>query len=269
MQRQQAKLIESDHISNQTTNTGSSIDCRCVSLVFSSGTRAVDEVTLSVPAGKIMSLVGPSGCGKTTMLRMIAGLEKPTAGEIQITPSIDGAAGEIGFVFQQPSLLRWRTAIENVTLPLELMSSSATQSQNRSTAAQMLQQVGLADSVNLYPHQLSGGMRMRVSIARALVTQPKVLLLDEPFAALDDTLREQLGGLVLDLWTQRPLTIVMVTHNIAEAVMLSHRIAVMRNGKLAETIDNPMPWPRDDSNRSQAPFSDTYQLVRSVMRGDD
>ncbi len=239
-----------------------------MSLVFPTGTSAVDSVSLSVPAGKILSLVGPSGCGKTTMLRMIAGLQKPTAGKIQVKPSIDGAAGEIGFVFQQPSLLRWRTAMDNVLLPLQLMTGSRTSSQNRSMAEEMLEQVGLADSVNLYPHQLSGGMQMRVSIARALVTQPKILLLDEPFAALDDSLREQLGSLVLHLWTQRPLSVVMVTHNIAEAIMLSHRIAVMRSGKLAETIDNPMPWPRGDSSRSQASFSETYQQVRSAMRGD-
>lgn len=240
-----------------------------MSLAFPSGTRAVDDVTLAVPAGKIFSLVGPSGCGKTTMLRMMAGLDLPTGGEIEIIPATNSGDGEIGFVFQQPSLLRWRTAISNVMLPLELTSAPSTAAENRSIAQEMLQQVGLADSANLYPHQLSGGMQMRVSIARALVSKPKVLLLDEPFAALDDMLREQLGGLVLDLWTQRPLTVVMVTHNIAEAIMLSHHIAVMRNGKLAAAIENSMPWPRGAADRRQFPFGDVYQQVRSAMREND
>ena len=238
-----------------------------MSLVFPTGIRAVDDVSFTVPAGKILSLVGPSGCGKTTLLRMMAGLAQPTAGEIQTIPEINSAAGEIGFVFQQPSLLRWRTAIANVMLPLELMSGLSAKSENRSAAEDMLQQVGLADAAHLYPHQLSGGMRMRVSIARALVSQPKVLLLDEPFAALDDSLREQLGNLVLDLWAMRPLSVVMVTHNIDEAIMLSHQIAVMRGGMLAAMIDNPMPWPRSDSNRMQTPFSGIYEHVRSAMRG--
>ena len=238
-----------------------------MSLTFPTGIRAVEDVSLTVAAGKVLSLVGPSGCGKTTILRMMAGLIEPTAGEIQVSPPIDSTAGEIGFVFQQPSLLRWRTAIANVMLPLELMTGSSTKSEHRLAAAEILQQVGLSDAADLYPHQLSGGMRMRVSIARALVTKPKVLLLDEPFAALDDSLREQLGNLVLDLWALRPLSVVMVTHNIAEAVMLSHRIAVMRAGKLAEVIDNQMSWPRDDFNRRQTPFSDVYERVRSVMRG--
>ena len=239
---------------------------------YPGGPRAVDEVDLNVRAGEIVSLIGPSGCGKTTLLRLMAGLESPTSGRVEMDPPIDRGPGEIAFVFQQPTLLRWRTAFENVLLPLELIArtrkrSSRVTSQDRSRAMQSLEHLGLHDALDRYPHQLSGGMKMRVSIARALVTEPRVLLLDEPFAALDDMLRNQLGELVLRLWEEQQFTAVMVTHNIAESIQLSHRIAVMQAGRLSRLLDNPLPWPRNESLRTSPEFGEFYGCVSAALRG--
>ena len=239
---------------------------------YPGGPRAVDEVDLNVRAGEIVSLIGPSGCGKTTLLRLMAGLESPTSGRVEMDPPIDRGPGEIAFVFQQPTLLRWRTASENVLLPLELIArtrkrSSRVTSQDRSRAMQSLEHLGLHDALDRYPHQLSGGMKMRVSIARALVTEPRVLLLDEPFAALDDMLRNQLGELVLRLWEEQQFTAVMVTHNIAESIQLSHRIAVMQAGRLSRLLDNPLPWPRNESLRTSPEFGEFYGCVSAALRG--
>ena len=239
---------------------------------YPGGPRAVDEVDLEVRAGEIVSLIGPSGCGKTTLLRLMAGLESPTSGRVEMDPPIDRGPGEIAFVFQQPTLLRWRTAFENVLLPLELIArtrkrSSRVTSQDRSRAMQSLEHLGLHDALDRYPHQLSGGMKMRVSIARALVTEPRVLLLDEPFAALDDMLRNQLGELVLRLWEEQQFTAVMVTHNIAESIQLSHRIAVMQAGRLSRLLDNPLTWPRDESLRTSPEFGEFYGCVSAALRG--
>ncbi len=239
---------------------------------YPGGPRAVDEVDLNVRAGEIVSLIGPSGCGKTTLLRLMAGLESPTSGRVEMDPPIDRGPGEIAFVFQQPTLLRWRTAFENVLRPLALIArtrkrSSRVTSQDRSRAMQSLEHLGLHDALDRYPHQLSGGMKMRVSIARALVTEPRVLLLDEPFAALDDMLRNQLGELVLRLWEEQQFTAVMVTHNIAESIQLSHRIAVMQAGRLSRLLDNPLTWPRDESLRTSPEFGEFYGCVSAALRG--
>ncbi len=239
---------------------------------YPGGPRAVDEVDLEVRAGEIVSLIGPSGCGKTTLLRLMAGLESPTSGRVEMDPPLDKGPGEIAFVFQQPTLLRWRTALENVMLPLELIArtrkgSSRVSTEDRTRAIQTLEHLGLHDAAGRYPHQLSGGMKMRVSIARALVTEPRVLLLDEPFAALDDMLRNQLGELVLRLWDEQQFTAVMVTHNIAESILLSHRIAVMRAGRLSKLLDNPLPWPRNESLRTSPEFGKFYGCVSAALRG--
>ena len=249
------------------TENASSIRCDSVSVRFPSGVVAVDHVSLVVQPAEILGLVGPSGCGKTTILRLMAGLQSATSGEVTVDPLATGRSGEIAFVFQQPSLLPWRTALENVTLPLELIGRGTT-AQRRSAAMEMLETVSLSDAWDRLPQQLSGGMRMRVSIARALVTQPSVLLLDEPFAALDDMLRNQLGQLFLKLWQERRFTAVMVTHNIGESILLSHRIGVMRHGRLAGVLDNPLPLPRDDSLRRSPEFGQFYGCVSDVLRGD-
>ncbi|MGI9473368.1 MAG: ABC transporter ATP-binding protein, partial [Rubripirellula sp.] len=211
----------------------SAIRCESLELQFRGGPRAVDDVDLVVPPGEIVSLVGPSGCGKTTLLRLIAGLERSTRGSVRLQPPVVGNDGGIAFVFQQPALLPWRTAIENVELPLELIGRGTPRAR-RELAEQWMVEVGLADAMSQFPRELSGGMRMRVSIARALVTSPSVLLLDEPFAALDDMLRNQLGQLLLRLWGDRHFTAVMVTHNVAESILLSHRIAIMREGQIVQ-----------------------------------
>ncbi|TWU47195.1 Bicarbonate transport ATP-binding protein CmpD [Rubripirellula tenax] len=234
---------------------------------FGGGIRAVANVQLVAAAGQILSLVGPSGCGKTTLLRLMAGLESPTDGRVVLEPPTAGKLGQIAFVFQQPSLLPWRTAVENVALPLELISRG-NRHERKDAAMEMLTRVGLSDALDRYPHQLSGGMKMRVSIARALVTGPSILLLDEPFAALDDMLRTQLGEMLLQLWDDQRFTAVMVTHNIGESIFLSHRIAVMRSGQVKTVVDNPLPFPRTDSVRSTAQFGRFYGVVSATLRGE-
>ncbi len=243
----------------------STIECQSLSVTFAGNVSAVNNVNLTVPAGQIVSLIGPSGCGKTTLLRLMSGLQQATSGTVGLDPPADGRRGEIAFVFQQPSLLPWRSALENVVLPLELTHWG--NARTRVEAAKgILHTVQLSDSLNRMPHQLSGGMKMRVSIARALVTNPNVLLLDEPFAALDDMLRNQLGQLILDLWQQRRFTAVMVTHNIAESIMLSHQIVVMREGRVGSPIANPLPRPRQERLRRSPEFGEFYGTVSDALR---
>lgn len=250
---------------NTGVNLASSIDCESLSIEYPNGPRAVDDVCLTVPSGQIVSLIGPSGCGKTTLLRLIARLEQPTDGSVCFDPPA-GRKGETAFVFQQPTLMPWRTAIQNVTLPLDLIGAGSATTR-RELAEAMLEQVGLADSARKFPRQLSGGMKMRVSIARALVTEPRVLLLDEPFAAIDDMLRNQLGQLLLDLWDRRRFTAILVTHNIAEAIQLSHQVAVMHAGRISTEIDNLLDWPRDDKLRRSTAFGQFYGRVSDALRG--
>ena len=245
----------------------SAIFCQDVTVDFGGGVRAVDQVNLTARAGEILSLVGPSGCGKTTLLRLMAGLQRPTAGSVSVDPVAEGNRGEIAFVFQQPSLLRWRTAVENVTLPLELIGRG-TAASRKEVAIEMLRRVDLGDAMDRYPSQLSGGMKMRVSLARALVTTPRILLLDEPFAALDDMLRTQLGELLLRLWRDQQFSAVMVTHNVGESILLSHRIAVMRFGKVTTQMDNPLSRPRGDSLRTTPEFGAFYGQVSRALRGE-
>ncbi len=251
---------------NTSDPVASEIRCESVRLEFPDGTCAVDDVSLRIAAGTIASLVGPSGCGKTSLLRLLAGLERPSSGLVVLDPVVSAAAGEIAFVFQQPSLLPWRTAIENVMLPLELTGRVAS-NQRREVASELLADVGLSDAMNKRPSELSGGMRMRVSIARALVTSPRVLLLDEPFAALDDLLRGQLGELLLELWTRRRFTAVIVTHNISEAILLSDQVVVMRSGRTQAPRENPLLQPRNDALRRTPEFGEFYGVISDSMRG--
>ena len=199
----------------------------------------------------------------------MSGLQSPTSGSVNLEPPAESQSGQVGFVFQQPSLLPCRTAIENVMLPMELSGVSSAKVR-RQRAQDALHSVRMDDASERFANQLSGGMKMRVSIARALVTNPTVLLLDEPFAALDDMLRADLGQLLLDLWQARKFTVVMVTHNIAEAILLSHQIAVMHRGRITSTVENPLPFPRDLAIRRTPEFGAFYGHVSdSLRRGVD
>ena len=223
------------------------VTCRNISKRFANGTVALSDVTLDVFEHQFLSLLGPSGCGKSTLLRLIAGLSEPSAGTItwQGHPSLS-------FVFQEPTLMPWATALSNVMLPLRLAGVRSDERRQRATAA--LAQVGLAGFEKSYPRELSGGMKMRVSIARALVTRPKVLLMDEPFAALDEITRFKLNNDLLELWQREGLTVIFVTHSVFESAFLSQRIAVMaaRPGRFIEEVMLEAPYPRTPEYRTSA-----------------
>ena len=222
---------------------------------FASGLDALDDIDLSVARGEFLSLLGPSGCGKSTLLRIIAGLTEPTRGTCRLTLGAPGkpvAAGRLGFVFQDPTLMPWSTVAANVELPFRIAGRVGSAERDRAAAA--LRAVGLAGFEHAYPHQLSGGMRMRVSIARALVTDPELLLLDEPFAALDEITRFALNDDLLQLWETRRPTVLFVTHSVFESVYLSTRIAVMsaRPGHMVADLSVGLPHPRAGTRTTPA-----------------
>jgi NitT/TauT family transport system ATP-binding protein len=211
---------------------------RSLERTFVDGTRAIDSLTLSVPRGQFLSIVGPSGCGKSTLLRIIAGLDQPSRGSIELTGS-----SRLAYVFQDAHLLPWRRVIDNVTLPLEFEGLTRQASLDAASAA--LESVGLQDVAERYPAQLSGGMRMRVSLARAMASNPDVLLLDEPFAALDEITRQSLDEMLRDLWQRRGMTVVFVTHSINEATYLSERVIVLTRRPARVVIDCAIDLPAD------------------------
>ncbi len=215
---------------------------RGVSKRFANGTLALDGLDLDISEGEFLSLLGPSGCGKSTALRLLAGLIEPAGGDISWR---DGAHAETGFVFQEPTLMPWATVFDNVWLPLRLQSVSRHGA--RAEIEKALALVGLSQFAQAYPRELSGGMKMRVSIARALVTRPTLLLLDEPFAALDEITRQRLNDDLLRIRSELGATIVFVTHSVFESVYLSTRVAVFsgRPGRILETIAIDGPDKRD------------------------
>ena len=209
---------------------------------------ALDNVTLAVGEGEFMSLIGPSGCGKSTLLRLVAGLIEPSAGSISISgapPAQARSRRELGFVFQEPTLLPWRTALENVTLLLEVARRGSA-GQRRQHGLELLELVGLSDFADAHPAKLSGGMQRRVGIARALALGPSILLLDEPFGALDEITRQKMNMELLRIWTQRRTTALTVTHNVGEAVFLSDRVLVMgtKPGRIIAEVAIDLPRPR-------------------------
>jgi NitT/TauT family transport system ATP-binding protein len=217
------------------------VSLRGVRQVFPGGVVAIETTDLDVKAGELVSILGPSGCGKSTLLRIIAGLQKPTAGEVNVQrPS--GRTGparfDIAYVFQDAHLLPWRTVLGNAGLPLELQGVD--RATRRQRAVDALGKVGLADALDRYPAQLSGGMRMRVSLARAMVTDPTLLLLDEPFAALDEITRQRLDEQLRELWQARGMTVIFVTHSTNEAVFLSQRTVVMSKRPGRIVADRPV-----------------------------
>ncbi len=237
------------------------LSLRQVSKQFSNGTLAVRNVDLDLGASEFVSLLGPSGCGKSTLLRMIAGLGEVSAGSIT-WPGLqkrDGSIGvrpanELGFVFQEPTLMPWATALDNVTIPLKLKGVARGEAEHR--AAAMLADVGLKGFEGSYPRELSGGMKMRVSIARALVTEPRILLMDEPFAALDEITRHKLNDDLLRLWGAQRFTAIFVTHSVFESVYLSQRIVVMaaRPGRVIADLAVDVPYPRDENFRTSPEY---------------
>lgn len=219
--------------------------------------KALGPFSLSIGAGEIVALVGPSGCGKSTAMRLLAGLEEPTRGTVRRTPG----RGETAVVFQAPTLAPWLTARANAALPLELAGVGPGEARKRADWA--LARVGLAGAEAARPAQLSGGMAMRVSLARALVTEPKLLLLDEPFAALDEITRRALADDVLGLWAASKPAIVFVTHNVEEAVYMASRVVVMTNGpgRTAGEVAVAGPLPRPPGFRTTPEFRQTVEAV--------
>jgi NitT/TauT family transport system ATP-binding protein len=234
---------------------------------FANGTIAVKACTLAIPEHSFISLLGPSGCGKSTVLRMIAGLAEPSIGQLEWGDAGGGASGRRGrtvsFVFQEPTLLPWATALRNVMMPL--MLAHVPKREARARAEEALSRVGLVGFERAYPRQLSGGMKMRVSIARAIVTRPSLLLMDEPFAALDEITRFKLNQDLLDLWLAQRFTVIFVTHSVFESVYLSERVAVMaaRPGRVVADIELDAPYPRDESFRTSIAYN---ELCRDVSR---
>jgi NitT/TauT family transport system ATP-binding protein len=237
------------------------VSLRNVGKTFDSGTVALDGLSLDIRDGEFVSLLGPSGCGKSTALRIIAGLSAPSAG----TVAWPGGEGKIGFVFQEPTLMPWADVAANVQLPLRL--AHADEVQALTAARQALEHVGLADFANAYPRELSGGMKMRASIARALATEPKLLLMDEPFAALDEITRFKLNNDLLALWQALRRTVIFVTHSVFESVYLSQRIVVMtpRPGRVFADIAIPAPYPRDERFRTSADYAGYCRLVSEAL----
>jgi NitT/TauT family transport system ATP-binding protein len=239
------------------------VSLRGVGKLFATGTRALDHLDLEVREGEFLSLLGPSGCGKSTALRIIAGLSEPSRGTVAWRDG-EGARAGIGFVFQEPTLMPWATVFGNVFLPLKLAGADRATAAPRVTEA--LARVGLADFAQAYPRELSGGMRMRVSIARSLVTAPRILLMDEPFAALDEITRFKLNDDLIALWRELGMTVVFVTHSVFESVYLSQRIVVMtaRPGRVASELAVDAP-ARDAKFRTSAEYAATCRLASEAL----
>ncbi|MFL5771478.1 MAG: ABC transporter ATP-binding protein [Chloroflexota bacterium] len=244
-----------------------------VDKVFSRGdqqvTTALEGIDLDVGRGEFVSLIGPSGCGKSTLLRIIGDLTSPTRGEVVVNGKPAERARrdrDYGMVFQAPVLFEWRTVEDNVKLPLEIIGRPAEERTRRAT--ELLRLVELGDFLGHYPWQLSGGMQQRVAIARALALKPALLLMDEPFGALDEMTRERMNSEVLSIWAETGTTVVFVTHSIPEAVFLSSRVVVMsaRPGRITNLIDIDLPRPRNEDTRETRRYFELVTEVREALR---
>jgi NitT/TauT family transport system ATP-binding protein len=235
-----------------------------VTYTFADGTKVISNVDWNIPEGAFHCLVGRSGCGKTTLLKLVAGLLLPTNGLIRIQQqAVHGPSPKVGFVFQTPALLEWLSVMDNVLLPISLHRPVL--AEDRATARELLELVGIADLAGRYPAQLSGGQQSRTSLARALVTSPPALLMDEPFAALDAITREELQEDLLHLVALRQTTVLFVTHDIAEAVYLGDRVAMMDRGQILPAALIEMPRPRDAGCRYAKQFVESCQSIRAAM----
>ncbi len=256
-------------------NSPHHVSLRGLTHVFSDGRRpltALAGVSLDVPWGQFTSIIGPSGCGKSTLLRLVGGLLRPSRGQVLIDgqpPQAAQRAREIGFVFQDPALLPWRSVLSNIRLPLEI--DSLERSRPLPPPEELLELVGLADFRDYHPHQLSGGMQQRVAIARALAFNPSLLLMDEPFGALDEITRSSMRYELLRIWESGPTgrkTVAFVTHSITEAIALSDRVIVLsgRPGAVRADIDIELPRPRGQEMERSQPFLDYADHLRSLLK---
>jgi NitT/TauT family transport system ATP-binding protein len=256
------------------------VELQGVDKVFGGGdqpaTTALEGIDLAIRAGEFVSLIGPSGCGKSTLLRIIGDLIAPSRGTVVVNGKPADRARrdrDYGMVFQAPVLFEWRTVEDNVKLPLEVQGASSAKRTAR--AKEMLELVELGDFLGHYPYQLSGGMQQRVAIARALAFEPAILLMDEPFGALDEMTRERMNSEVLRIWERTGTTVIFVTHSIPEAVFLSSRVVVMsaRPGRITKVIDIDLPRPRNEDTRETRRYFELVTEVREALRrrrgGDD
>jgi len=240
---------------------------RGVTKVYDNGVTALGPLDLDVAKGEFVALLGPSGCGKSTALRLIAGLSPPSAGTVNVSHRANEVGGRhpIGFVFQEPTLMPWANVRENVRLPLKLSHAPAAETDGRVSEA--LAQVGLLEFAGAFPRELSGGMKMRVSLARALVTHPDILLMDEPFAALDEITRFRLNNDLLVLWRKLHKTVVFVTHSVFESVYLSQRVIVMtaRPGRISREFRIDAPEPRGEDFRTSTEYAGYCREVSNAL----
>lgn len=269
------QLIKSPSAADLATFDGIEIKIQNLSVRFPDRNghdmvNALTDVSLDIRQGEFISLVGPSGCGKTTLLRTIADLQQPTVGAVTVrgqTPREIRLQKKFGVVFQSPVLYEWRTARRNVCMPMELMGIP--RKERTATVTEMLDMVGLLGAGHKYPHQLSGGMQQRVGIARALAIKPEILLMDEPFSALDEFTKEKLNEELLSIWSMARKTVVFVTHNIAESVFLSDRVVVLspHPGRISAVVDINLPRPRHLAIKDTAAFGALVAKVRNSFEG--
>ncbi|MGP7818141.1 ABC transporter ATP-binding protein [Niallia sp. 01092] len=258
-------VLDVEQISNRNI-----VHLKNVNKVYLNGKTAVQNVNLNIQQGEFVSFVGPSGCGKSTIFKMISGLIEHTEGELQILGTSPRLAQkestDVSFVFQDATLLPWRNVMDNVMLPLEFRPIP--KAEKREMAEKVLKMVGLEDYRKALPRELSGGMKMRVSIARALIAKPKLLLMDEPFGALDEITRQKLQAELLKIWEQEKMTVLFITHNVFEAVYLSTKIAVMTPspGKVENMVAVDLPFPREAELRTDHKFSDIAAKVSHYLK---
>jgi NitT/TauT family transport system ATP-binding protein len=248
------------------------IEARNVSLALGRGAKRrliLDDIDLIVPQGAFVCLIGPSGCGKSTLLKVLAGLQTPTSGMVAVAglpPQEAARRRSIGVVFQEANLLPWKDALANAAMLRQVADKAMPRTEVLERARAMLELVGLADAAAKRPNELSGGMRQRVAIARALALDPAVLLMDEPFGALDAITREQMSLSLLEIWERTGKTIVLVTHSIDEAVFLASQVHVMGLGRIVDTLEVPLPYPRDETTYDDARFAVAEKHLRSLLR---
>ena len=259
-------MIDNAALSASADPRGLAVALRGVTKTFDSGVRALGPLDLAIKTGEFVALLGPSGCGKSTALRLIAGLSTPSTGAVSVAHRAAGRGRHaIGFVFQEPTLMPWTSVRENVRLPLKLAHLGRADADVR--IAEALTRVGLADFADAFPRELSGGMKMRVSLARALVTDPDILLMDEPFAALDEITRFRLNDDLLSLWRKLRKTVIFVTHSVFESVYLSQRVVVMtgRPGRIGADIAIDVDEPRSAEFRTSVAYADYCRGVSEAL----